>query len=102
MEHTPETRSQRARDKANRRATRAKQARICDELTQLVTAEAHELRKLRNMVTGFEWHVDHILPLKGKDVCGLHIWSNLAVIPKIENLRKGAKNTLHAQWKTRL
>lgn len=96
MNHTPESKAQWARDKSNRRCGRAKQARFTDELTEFVTREAHDLRKRRNLITGFEWHVDHILPLKGKDICGLHIWSNLAVIPKIVNLRKGAKNPLHA------
>ena len=91
MSHTPESRAEWARDKANRRCTRAKQARFTDELTQLVTKEAHDLRKRRNLLTGFEWHVDHILPLKGKTICGLHIWSNLQVIPKITNLKKGNK-----------
>lgn len=96
MNHTPESRAQWARDKSNSRCTRAKQARFTDELTKLVTVEAHDLRKLRNNLTGFEWHVDHIEPLHGKDICGLHIWSNLQVIPKLLNLIKGANRALHA------
>jgi hypothetical protein len=98
MNHTPESRAQWARDKANRRCTRAKQARFTDELTQLVVIEAHILRKLRNNITGFEWHVDHIEPLRGKDICGLHIWSNIQVIPKRLNLIKGSNRAFHAQW----
>lgn len=94
MHHTPETRAQWARDKANARCGRAKLARFTDELTTLVTKEAHDLRRRRNHLTGFEWHVDHILPLKGKQVCGLHIWSNLQVIPKIINLKKGSKEMI--------
>ena len=94
MQHTEESRKQWARDKSNSRCTRAKSARFSDEFTKFVTREAHQLRKSRNECTGLEWHVDHIIPLKGKEVCGLHIWSNLAVIPKVENLRKGNRNSI--------
>ena len=100
--NTPERRAQKQRDKANARCTRAKQARFDDELSTLVFKEAHSLRKLRNKATEIEWHVDHIIPLKGKEVSGLHIWSNIQVIPKVINLKKGNKIALHDWWKTRL
>jgi hypothetical protein len=33
--------------------------------------------------------VDHVIPLKGKQVCGLHVAGNLRLLTKLENQRKG-------------
>lgn len=44
------------------------------------------------MNTGIPHQVDHIVPLKGRGVCGLHCEANLQVIPKRDNLRKGNKH----------
>lgn len=65
------------------------------ELTDLVTEEAHDLRKLRDKLTNYKWHVDHIIPLNGKNVSGLHIWNNLQVIPAVLNLAKGNKEMIN-------
>lgn len=62
------------------------------EFTEFVTQEAHDLRRMRNESTEIEWHVDHIVPLNGREVSGLHIWNNLQVIPASENYSK--KNRL--------
>ena len=53
--------------------------------------EIYALAALRTKTTGVEWHVDHAIPLRGKNVSGLHVPSNLRVIPALVNLKKGNK-----------
>ena len=56
--------------------------------------EAYELAKKRTEMFGFEWHVDHVIPLQGKKVSGFHVPSNIQVIPGLENVRKNASFVL--------
>lgn len=53
--------------------------------------EIYSLAILRSKLTGITWHVDHIIPLQGKLVSGLHTPENLQVIPGAQNIFKGNK-----------
>jgi hypothetical protein len=51
-------------------------------------ANVYKLATLQSKITGTTWHVDHIIPLRGEYVSGLHVPSNLQAIPGVDNVRK--------------
>lgn len=54
--------------------------------------EIYSLAALRTKVTGIEWHVDHLVPLRSNKVSGLHCSANLSVVTASENHRKGNRH----------
>jgi len=65
-----------------------KQKRIPPWLDRSLLIPFYEEAKRLTRETGATHHVDHIVPLFGKNVCGLHVPWNLQVITAEENLKK--------------
>ena len=61
-------------------------------LTKAQWEEMYRVYKVANKVsltTGKPHEVDHIIPLQGENVCGLHVPWNLAILPASINRSKG-------------
>ena len=54
-------------------------------------ADLEEIKNVYLEAQYFGMHVDHIIPLQGKEVCGLHIWENLQLLTPEKNIKKGNK-----------
>jgi hypothetical protein len=60
------------------------------EFDRLVLTEAVDLMRKRSAITGFSWHVDHIIPVsKG----GTSSANNLQVVPALWNRKKSNAHT---------
>lgn len=61
------------------------------ELDRLVMTEAARLVQSRRDATGICWQADHMIPLAASRACGLHVATNIQVIPARMNKAKGNK-----------
>lgn len=76
--------------KAKRRAFKLKATPSwLSEIQLQQIADIYWLAADVSRITGESYHVDHIVPLQGKCVCGLHVPWNLQVLPSSENASKG-------------
>jgi len=74
---------------ARKRATKLLRVPIWADKKEI--KRIYEIACRKSNIEGRKYHVDHIIPLRGKLVSGLHIPSNLQVILELENLAKSNK-----------
>src|SRR3990167_4983491 len=58
---------------------------------QKAIAEFYVLAERKTRDTGIKHEVDHVIPLQGRNVCGLHVENNLRVISQNDNRKKSNK-----------
>jgi len=77
---------------AKRRASKLQRTPAWLTLDDKLLIEAkYATAKWLSGVVGVPYHVDHIYPLAGNEVSGLHVPNNLCVLLGTENLSKGNK-----------
>lgn len=68
-----------------------------DSMKQACESVYH-LRKRMDDETGQKFHVDHIVPIQGRNVSGLHVPWNLRVVPASVNNRKHCLEEYEEGW----
>ena len=81
----------RADTKARRRKHRQATPRWLTRAQKSQIRQIYQIAITMSQTTGEQYVVDHIVPLRSDEVCGLHVPWNLRVITQEENLRKSNK-----------
>lgn len=83
--------------KTRRRQLRLRTATLTDKHRDAIQ-RVYEHARDCSVITGEPYHVDHIIPINGETVCGLHVPWNLQILPAAINLRKSNKLADHTGW----
>jgi hypothetical protein len=86
----------RADTKARRRKHRDATPKWLSRKQKSEIRQLYQIAITMTQTTGEQYVVDHIVPLRGESVCGLHVPWNLRVITQDENLKKSNKHVDHA------
>jgi len=84
-------------DKNNARNAKRRGCRLQATPPWLTADHLAEIQEWYTIAQEIQWlseeplEVDHIIPLQGTNVCGLHVPWNLQILPKSENIKKGNK-----------
>jgi hypothetical protein len=81
----------RADTKARRRKHREATPKWLSRKQKSEIRQLYQIAITMSQTTGEQYVVDHIVPLRSDEVCGLHVSWNLRVITQEENLKKSNK-----------
>ncbi len=76
---------------ANYKARKLQASIQLSEIYKMLLQAKYDMAQIFTKLSDEKYEVDHMVPLKGKTVCGLHVPWNLQVITKSENSSKSNK-----------